>query len=242
MKPSLIFLPGMGCNERVFAHQVQHLSDIADTRVLTWDQQTSREEMLTTLTQSAPPQCDLVGHSMGGWVAIAAAALHPERIRTLTLMSTWVDFPPSLLDKLHAHLSPTSRPPNAIYQEMRQMLYAPRQRERSLLKTLYTLIHPSQQTILSQITALLSDPSNRSHLPRIRCPTLVVHGREDPFFSLEEHECIAKRIKGSSYCTVIEECGHILPVERPQAVTALLRLWLQHRDPNTGRSCSAQPA
>ena len=50
-------------------------------------------------------------------------------------------------------------------------------------------------------------------------------GREDELTPLAAHEAMAEAIPGARLC-VIEECGHLSSMERPHAVTALMRDWL----------------
>jgi pimeloyl-ACP methyl ester carboxylesterase len=80
---------------------------------------------------------------------------------------------------------------------------------------------------IRQITAMIKDYETLPLLPRITCPTLAIHGRQDPLFSLEEHLVMTSAIPNARLA-IIEECGHASPLERPQAVTALLRLWLSY--------------
>ena len=61
----------------------------------------------------------------------------------------------------------------------------------------------------------------------IDCPTLVIGGREDALTPPELVAEIAEGIPGARH-VVIEECGHLPPLERPHAVSALLRLWLMY--------------
>jgi pimeloyl-ACP methyl ester carboxylesterase len=53
----------------------------------------------------------------------------------------------------------------------------------------------------------------------------VLCGRQDGPTPVECHEEIAAAIPGARL-TVIEDCGHLSPMERPEAVTAALRAWL----------------
>lgn len=55
---------------------------------------------------------------------------------------------------------------------------------------------------------------------------MVIHGRQDSFFTLAEQQLIASNIPNAKL-TIIEDCGHMMHVEQPQAVNALLRLWVQ---------------
>jgi len=77
-----------------------------------------------------------------------------------------------------------------------------------------------------QVQAMIDDYATEDLLPQITCPTLVVHAREDNTFPSAELEFIAHQIPAAQF-TIIEECGHMSPMERPQAITALMRLWFE---------------
>ena len=74
--------------------------------------------------------------------------------------------------------------------------------------------------------AIMHRPDRRDLLPHIAAPTLGICGREDTARPLDHSTEMASSSPGARLA-VIEECGHLSPLERPQAVTALLRLWLE---------------
>ena len=63
---------------------------------------------------------------------------------------------------------------------------------------------------LRQTLAVLADTRRAHELGRIRCPTLVIHGRDDPFVPLACGEDTARRIPGARL-EVIDGMGHDLP-------------------------------
>jgi pimeloyl-ACP methyl ester carboxylesterase len=63
-------------------------------------------------------------------------------------------------------------------------------------------------------------------LAAIRCPALVLCGRQDALTPLDRHEEMAERIPKAKL-VVIEDCGHLPPLEKPDEVTDALRAWLQ---------------
>jgi pimeloyl-ACP methyl ester carboxylesterase len=79
---------------------------------------------------------------------------------------------------------------------------------------------------LRQQHAIMHRPDSRDLLPGITAPTLAICGREDAATPLAHAEEIAALIPGARLA-VIEECGHLSPLERPHVVTVLLRLWLE---------------
>ena len=57
------------------------------------------------------------------------------------------------------------------------------------------------------------------------CPTIIVCGREDQITPLALNEEMAAFIEGARL-VVIEQCGHMSPLEQPEEVTTALRDWL----------------
>src|SRR4029077_3928941 len=67
----------------------------------------------------------------------------------------------------------------------------------------------------------------RAHLPALRVPTAVVHGRHDALVPLATAEDVAHRIPGARL-TVLDDSGHAPLLEQPDAVSAALADLLAH--------------
>jgi pimeloyl-ACP methyl ester carboxylesterase len=76
-----------------------------------------------------------------------------------------------------------------------------------------------------QQEALLSRPDARPVLAMLRCPTLVLTGREDEWSPPAQHEAIAAAVPGSTL-VIVPAAGHFAPLEQPAAVNAAMRDWL----------------
>jgi pimeloyl-ACP methyl ester carboxylesterase len=72
----------------------------------------------------------------------------------------------------------------------------------------------------------MSRVDSRPRLAAIRCPTLVVCGQDDALLPPDVHQELAAGIPGAQL-TVIPECGHLAPLERPAETAAALRGWLR---------------
>ena len=83
----------------------------------------------------------------------------------------------------------------------------------------------SSEIFAAQIKALLDRPDAEPLLARIKCPAMVLCGRQDTWSPVEVHEQMAARIP-KSRLVVIEECGHMSTMERPEEVTAAMAEWL----------------
>jgi pimeloyl-ACP methyl ester carboxylesterase len=76
-----------------------------------------------------------------------------------------------------------------------------------------------------QQTAIMTRPDSQPLLASIRCPTLVIVGREDALTPPELAREIANGIPGAKL-EIIPDCGHLSTLERPDAVNRALRAWL----------------
>ncbi|HEY8967051.1 MAG TPA: alpha/beta fold hydrolase [Candidatus Methylacidiphilales bacterium] len=63
-------------------------------------------------------------------------------------------------------------------------------------------------------------------LGALACPTLVVAAREDRLRSLAEAEELRDGIPGAQL-RIIERCGHMIPLEQPEALAAAMGEWLR---------------
>jgi pimeloyl-ACP methyl ester carboxylesterase len=77
-----------------------------------------------------------------------------------------------------------------------------------------------------QQAAIITRSDSRPFLPSIKCPTLVLVGREDALTPVELSQEIAAGIPGSKL-EIIPDCGHLSTMERPEAVNRALAAWLQ---------------
>jgi pimeloyl-ACP methyl ester carboxylesterase len=73
--------------------------------------------------------------------------------------------------------------------------------------------------------AIMTRPDSRPLLVNLRLPTVVISGRQDRIVPLARAEEMAADI-ATARLVVIEDCGHMVPLERPVELAAALRRWL----------------
>lgn len=228
MKPTLVLLPGFGSDERLWAHQIQHLADIADTQVIVLKAQSNRSDMAEYVLSQAPEKFALAGHSLGGWVAQEVAARASQRVQALMLVSTWARQREDLV-QAHRELQMrlTIQPLEPwLNDNLRNCITPDRLADRVLTESILEMQRSfPKAAYLNQSLAIAGGPETLPLLGCIACPTLVICGARDTFFPVRESEFMAAHIPGARM-TLIEDCGHMVPMEQPQATTALFRLWL----------------
>lgn len=162
---------------------------------------------------------NVLGVSLGGWIAAELAARYPERVRRLTLVSSLgiriPEVPIADLfaidgrhpEKLRALLFHDTRLPAAqlVGGELSQLPD----------EVVIGFMNAMAATAKVGWNPLLHDPRLDGLLPRIAAETLVVWGAEDRVVPLEYGERFAKRIPGARL-EVVPDCGHLVPIERPR--------------------------
>jgi pimeloyl-ACP methyl ester carboxylesterase len=81
-----------------------------------------------------------------------------------------------------------------------------------------------KEGFLPQQRAILARPDSRPVLRGITCQTLVLAGREDTITPLEMQIEMAGAIPQATL-VLLRRCGHLAPLERPEAVTRQFLAW-----------------
>jgi len=227
-----VFVPGLMCDSDVWSAQIDALHG-AETIVVNHAHLDSLPAMATALLDRAPPSFALIGHSMGGRVALEVMRIAPRCVSHLALLDTGFE-PIANGDpgeqektKRHALLEIARREGmKAMAREWAHgMVHPDRLADATFMQRIHEMIaRKTPEHFEAQIRALLQRPDASDVLPTIRCPTLVLCGRQDTWSPLSRHEDIARRIS-SSELVGVDRCGHMSPMEQPEVVTAaLLRL------------------
>lgn len=225
MKEILVLIPGFANNALVWKHQTDHLSDLFDTRVIVMDKESTRKKMVESLLKEMPERFVLAGHSMGGWVAQAAAAAAPKRISKLILLNTWATADPKViyLQRQIVDALKRGRLADVMQQHLALLVHPTRRKDPALMQTLHAMVESFPlEVLIRQMEAMLEDYSSLHLHHSISAPTLVVHSHDDALFPAKELQSIATGIRNAQL-EIIEGVGHASTLEKPEAVTALIR-------------------
>lgn len=173
----------------------------------------------------------LVGHSMGGMVAQEAYARFPELVKALVLCFTSPAFAGAdtafarefiaarlapldagqTMAEIAARLMPTMRgtqsDPEGLALAERVMAEVPPETYRKAVRMLTTF-------------------DRRRELAAIRVPTLLIAGTDDRTAPPAVMQKMAQKIPGAEY-VLLEGCGHLGPMDQPQAFNAALEDFLR---------------
>src|SRR5947207_12756961 len=234
-KTPLLLVPGMLCSPRLFAAQVAALAPEADIVVPDWRRaplaiwDTWESAARWVVEQMPAKKFALAGLSLGGMLAVEIMQFAAHRVSRLALLDTGMrgqNESERAIRRARIRLADEGHFELVLGLQMARFLPAYRLPDGKLIDQAMTMcgeigveIYKRQE----ELPAIRAD--RRPDLPKIGCPTIVVCGRDDAATPLFLSEEIAAAIKGSELI-VVEQCGHLVTLEKPEETNAILRKWL----------------
>jgi len=236
--PAVLLVHGLGFNRDRWSAQVQAF-DAAGFQVVTFDLRGCGDsDMPAAAYDIATLSADvesiredlglesfgLIGHSLGGMVALDYTLKHPDRVRTLALASTTchngrrASALGSTISKLSDLGFDAAMADPQISAEIEALcasvsIYVP-----AIIEPLKRITAEPNRARSLQWRATVGW-SVRGRIGEIGCPTLVMHGLADMLMPLQAGQRLHEGISGSRWVAV-PGAGHNLPVKRPDEFNA----------------------
>ena len=166
---------------------------------------------------------DLVGFSLGGWVAAELAVRNTTRLASLTLISA-AGIHVSGVERIDPFLMTEEQRLRAYFHDAKR---ADEMIQRVLRPELEDVNFKNQTTTARLVWQPRDyDPHLHKWLHRIDVPTHVIWGANDRLFP-KEYALAYQRLIPGSKLTIIPECGHVSHVEQRAAFVAALEGFLE---------------
>lgn len=226
----LILIPGLACDAELWQAQQEALPTHWAVAVSDVAQRSHGiAEMAERLLAEHAGPLVLGGASMGGMVAMEAARQAPARVRGLALLGTSARPETDDMRQLREQAIALFEAGRAD-EVLRANVAFAFDRQHPQLKALAArymdmVLRVGSAQLVRQNRAVMDRPDARLHLPALRCPVLVVSGASDsltpPACAREIAACVPH-----AELHLLPQCGHMLTMEQPAAVNALLLDWL----------------
>ena len=165
----------------------------------------------------------LVGHSMGGAIAMQLALEIPEQIVGLGLISTAASLSivPDLMDDLQ-----TEVPMATVLRKLRERLYSP-YTDPQLARRGMELMSKIRPTALYVDWLACQNFDIEKDLSELRVPTWIAAGKEDRLVPYYQTEQLARSIPDARM-TLIPNAGHMVIVEQPDIIAGELSTFINN--------------
>jgi pimeloyl-ACP methyl ester carboxylesterase len=224
----LVLLPGFMCDADLWSDMRSELAGLGRAQFGNVYEDDTLEGMARRVLDAAPPSFVLIGFSMGGFVARVATLMAPERVRGIVFIATSARGSTPAEDAHKAQRRATLgkvriRADRA--EVSARALHPDRERDPVLLERLRAMSRRLGREVRARQLALVRR-DGYADLERIACPALVVACRQDRLRKFEETERMARYLPHARF-EVIEDCGHMAPMERPAELAAILGGWIR---------------
>lgn len=230
-------LPGFADQRRTLAYDQRGHGE--STNQLPYRLDVLADDLVTLLDALHIERCDLLGHSLGGMVALRAVLAHPERFTSLVLMDTAAapleGMPAAARAAIHAQVAEQGCA--ALLEAMRAMPVARGQQAGIDLlgaeehwRRIEVKLDQMDRDAFAGLGAELAEYAPLTDdLPQIRCPTTVIVGEHDRPF-LEPARALAKGIPGARL-EIIPGAAHCPQYENAVAWRRAVRTHLDSAAP-----------
>jgi pimeloyl-ACP methyl ester carboxylesterase len=226
----LVLLPGMMCDERLFAPQISELSKQREVHFVQISGYKTISELAADVLNNAPPVFALAGLSMGGIVAMEVLSQASERVERLALLDT---NPLAELSDVRMRRGPqidavkNGQLKEIIRDEMKPNYLFDGVKKTEILKLCMDMaLDIGPDAFIRQSIALRDRFDQKNILRSYKRPTLVLCGKHDVLCPLERHELMHTLLENSKL-EIIEDAGHLPTLEQPKITTMALASWLE---------------
>lgn len=230
MREAIVFVPGLMSDTRIFTPQINELSRDYPVHIASHNAGESIREMAQIVLETTPETFALVGHSMGGIVAMEMLRQAPDRVTRVALLSTtplgetpaqaaWRE--PQIVRAKAGYLE------DALSAAMSQENLAPTPGRQDALRLIRQMgMDIGAEVFVRQSRALQRRRDAQSVLIKTKATALLLCGSYDRLTPVKRHEAMAELIAHSEL-VVLENAGHLPTLESPEATNQALRTWLE---------------
>lgn len=227
MKTKVYFIPGTQCDERLWQFLWPEMSDEYQLIHLEIPNENSVENLVSELAKRLPNEkINLLGFSLGGYLASTFALLYPERINSLVILANTPNILPAeeiaSREKIvkwigkHGYKGMTVARANSF-------LHTRHHNNQAILSLIQGMdLSLGQETLLQQLAASTQRKNLLPAFERLQKPILFCFGEQDHLVTKSSFEVLAKNNAQVKYHEIIN-AGHMLPLEQPLLLAQKLK-------------------
>jgi pimeloyl-ACP methyl ester carboxylesterase len=225
-----VLIPGLLCTPLLYTEQIPALWRFGPVMVADHTRDASMRGIAQRILAHAPPRFALIGLSMGGYVAFEVHRHAPDRVVKLALLDTTAR--PDAPEQTEQRQRQIEMARTGRFDGIAQLLFprfvsAARHGDGALQEIVRTMAaETGAEAFVRQQTAIMTRVDSRPGLAAMACPTLVVVGADDALTPPDRATEMADAIPRARR-VVVPDCGHLSPLEQPQAITEALVAFLR---------------
>ena len=230
MQEPLLVLPGFMADARQFLPLMVGLGADRALQVCLPTEGVTVELISAAVLAHAPPRFAVIGHGLGGDVALDLVRRAPDRVTRIILMATDpLSEPPQAAAAREARIvaARSGRLVEAMLGEIPAASLADTPWRDDVLALVRDMaLGLGEGVFLRQSRALQRRPDQQKTMRHVKIPALILAGAVDTLVPLRRYEFTAALMPFATL-QVVPEAGHLPMLEQPEAVTAAVGAFLK---------------
>ena len=225
----LVLIPGLMADARLFLPQMVRLGAARAMQVVLPTTGDTVEQMSEAILPGLPEKFALLGHGLGGDIALDLIRRIPDRVSRVVLMATDpLSEPPQAAAAREARI--VAARSGRLAEAMRQEIPLSAIVEADWRDEIMALVQDmalglGEGVFLRQSRALQRRPDQQKTMRRVKLPVLVIAGEADTLVPMRRQEFTANLMPYGKLL-VIEAAGHLASLEQPEVVSKAIEDFL----------------
>lgn len=229
MADPLVMIPGFMADARLFLPQIVQLGMGRAIHIALATSGDTVEQMAQTILADLPERFAILGHGLGGDVALEIIRRVPDRVTRIALLATdpLAEAPQTAAAReTRIVAARAGRLLEAMAEEIPPTALADSEWRNDIIGLIRDMaINLGEGVFIRQSRALQRRPDQQKTMRRVKLPALVIAGDLDTLVPMRRSEFTANLMPFGKLA-VIEGAGHLATLEQPEAVNAALAAFL----------------
>lgn len=229
---NVVFIPGLNNTKIAWDEVINNLPESVNATAVTVPAISDIDELAKELLKELPEKFHLVGHSFGGFVSLAILEEAPERVTGLALVGTNANADSEAgKEKRKQSIAKAS---SGQYEEMvsagaSRTFHPTNVGNEKLQKIRSEMLEGyGAERYIAHSTATMNRPDRNHLFKKVDIPYLFVASEDDLVVPLESTKAMLEFAPNAAFETV-ENSGHLIPIEQPEALAEKLKPWLKSK-------------
>ncbi|MEZ0541201.1 alpha/beta fold hydrolase [Fibrella arboris] len=239
-RPTLVFLHGHPLSPMIWDFLASALAD--DYAIVKPDfsrltehdtVEAYADELHSQLSSSDMGPCVLIGHSMGGYIALATAEKYPDRVKGIVLFNSTAyadaDTDQQRQKREEAKKTLETEQGHVFVEKSIPAMFADEHRE-PLRDTIQQVVDAHKnlpnKAMLSGLQAIRTRPDRTAMLQKATFPVLIIAGRHDKAIPIDRSEALHQQLPTAMY-VVLAHSGHLGMMEEPEQSLLTIKPFLE---------------
>ena len=225
----LVLIPGLMADARLFLPQIVRFGVSRALHIALPTTGDTVEQMSEAILAGLPPRFALLGHGLGGDVALDLIRRVPDRVTRVVLLATdpLAEAPQTAAAREARMVAARS---GRLAEAMREEIPASALVESPWREDILALLRDmalglGEGVFLRQSRALQRRPDQQKTMRRVKLPALVIAGDADALVPMRRQEFTANLMPYGKLA-VIADCGHLASLEQPEATSDAIETFL----------------